>query len=465
LGGAGALVACGFLAISPLNVILSRTVGGEAIALFAVGLLAVAVVQYRDMAVTHWLYLAAAAVGLGLASDPLFYSGLVTLLVTWAVMRLFGLNLFPENEPLPTAARRNALLLGGAVFVVFSSFLLWNPAGFGGAAQILGTWFTQIGGSDGGRTLADPFLALARYEPALVILGAVGVVWALWRTSVPGLALVYWLLAALLLLLMQVGSMSNAALVTVPGYLLVGLLAGQVLSGRPVTLMAWGVAGGIFLFFMLILVNAGRFIRVVVYDPNEIQYLAMMIIGLMATAVLLYLILTLDVAAVTQGILLGLLAFLAIITWGTGWWLGHLAANDPRERWVQTATDSDIRLMVKTLQNLSLQLTGSETDLDIASSVDTAVLRWYLRDFPHAQIGRTLPAAAGEVLITPEQAELALESGYSGEDFGLALRKTAPEQQIINAQLFTDTLRWWFFHDSPAQPLNERVIVWVKAQE
>jgi len=168
---------------------------------------------------------------------------------------------------------------------------------------------------------------------------------------------------------------------------------------------------------------------------------------------------------VTQGILLGFLAFLAIITWGTGWWLGHLAANDPRERWVETATDSDVRLMVNTLQTLSLQLSGSDTDLDIASSVDTAVLRWYLRDFHRAQIGRTLPTTTTDVLITPEQAELALETGYSGEDFGLVLNKALPEQQFLNAKTFTDTLRWWFFHDSPAQPVNERVIVWVKAQE
>jgi hypothetical protein len=56
--------------------------------------------------------------------------------------------------------------------------------------------------------------------------------------------------------------------------------------------MAWGVAGGLFLFFMLILVNAGRFVRVVVFDPDEIQYLAMMVIGFVLMAVLLYLLLT-----------------------------------------------------------------------------------------------------------------------------------------------------------------------------
>jgi hypothetical protein len=469
LGDAGALVVCAFLAISPLHVVLSRTVGGESIALFAVLLLAVALVRYADapaeVTASRWLSMAAAAVGLGAASAPLFYSGLVTLLVTWAVIRLLKLPLFPEREPLPPHTRRNVLLVGGAVFVAFGAFMLWVPAGLGGAAQILGDWFAQMGGNGNGRTLADPFLALVRYEPGLVLLGAAAVLWALWRSSVAGLALVYWLLAALILMLLQPGVMSNAALVTLPGYLLIGLLAGLILTERPVTLMAWGVAAGLFLFLMLILVNAGRFVRVVVYDPNEIQYLAMMAIGFMLMAVLLYLLLTLDVTAVTQGLLLGFLAFLVIITWGTGWWLGHHAANDPRERWVQSATDSDVLLLAKTLQSLSLQRAGSDTELDVASSVDTAVLHWYLREFQNAQIGQTLPTGAADVLITLAEAEPALESGYSGQDFGLTISKLPPNQQPLTARTITDTLRWWFFHDSPAQPVNERVIVWVKAQE
>lgn len=465
LGEAGALVACTFLAISPLAVILSRTAGGESMALFAVLLLAVALVRYRDTAVPRWLYVAAAAVGLGATTAPLFYSGLATLLVTWVVIRLLKLPLFPENEALPPQARRNVLLVGVGVFLAFGAFMLWVPAGLGGGAQILGDWFAQMGGNGNGRTLADPFLALVRYEPGLVVLGATAVLWALWRSSAAGLALVYWLLATLLLMLLQPGVMSNAALVTLPGYLLVGLLAGLVLTERPVTLMAWGVAGGLFLFLMLILVNAGRFVRVVVFDPNEIQYLAMMVIGFVLMAVLLYLLLTLDVTAVTQGLLLGSLAFLLIITWGTGWWLGHQAANDPRERWVQMGTDNDVLLLTKTLQELSLQRVGSDTELDVASSVDTAVLRWYLRDFRNAQIGQTLPASAADVLITPATAEPALESGYSGHDFGLTVSKLPPNQQPLTARTITDTLRWWFFHDSPEQLANERVIVWVRANE
>ncbi len=465
LGDVGTLVACVFLAISPLNVILSRTVGGEAIALFAILLLAAALVRLGDTPAPRWLYLAATAVGLGLASAPLFYSGLATLLVVWAVIRLLHLPLFTEQERLDTAVRRKALLVAGGVFVALSSSMLWHPTGLGSAAQIFGTWLAQIGGIGNGRALADPFLALARYEPGLLVLGTVAVVWALWRTSVPGLALVYWLLAALLLLLIQTGVMSNAVLVTLPGYLLVGLLANLVLTERPVNWLAWGVAGGVFLFFMLMLVNLGRFVRVVVFNPNEVQYLAMMIMGLMLLAVLLYLVLTLDVTAVTQGLLLGLMTFLVIITWGTGWWLGHLAANDPRERWVQTATDNNVHLLRQTLQSLSLQRAGSATGLDLASSVDTAVLRWYLRDFGNARIGQTLPVGGADVLITLAQAELALADGYSGSDFGLTLHKNPPEQTGINARTFTDTLRWWFFHDSPARPANERVIVWVKAQE
>jgi len=78
------LVAGLFLAVSPLLVAVSRTAGGDAIALFAVLLLAVAGLNRRaaeDTAARRWAIVAGAALGLGLTSSPLFYSGLVALLI------------------------------------------------------------------------------------------------------------------------------------------------------------------------------------------------------------------------------------------------------------------------------------------------------------------------------------------------------------------------------------------------
>jgi hypothetical protein len=460
----GALVACLLLAVSPLNTAVSRTVGGDAIALFAVLLLLVAVVRYRDTAVTTWLYVMAGAIGLGLASAPLFYSGLATLAVAGVILRLFKLSPFAEKMgPPDNPTRRNALIIGVAVFAASSSFLLWYPAGFGASAQILGDWLAQFGVGNG-RALIDPYLALVRYEPALLFMGGVAILWAVWRNQVLALAFVYWLLAGLLFMLIQAGVMNNTLLLTLSGYLLIGLLAQSALQSQPANRFAWLTAVAIFFWLILLVVNTGRFLRVIAFDPGEIQYLLIIILGFLLVAMVLYVLMAFDVTAVLQGIFIGFLAYFVFVMWGTGWWLGHQAANDPRERWVQSATDNDIRLMQEALHSFSRQFTNSNTELDIASSVDTPVLRWYLRDFSNAQIGDTLPpTAVNAVLITPEQTEPLIGQSYTGSDFGLTLAKAAPTGVPLDLNQWVETLRWWLFHDSPTLPLNERVILWVRA--
>lgn len=466
IGNIGALVACSFLAISPLNVAISRTVGGDAIALFAMLLLFVAMMRYQEQGNSRWLSVAFAALGLGLASAPLFYSGLVTLAVAWFAASRMGVELgafTPESS-----GWRTAVLVGIAVFAACSSFFLWYPVGFGAAVQMLGTWLGQFGGGNG-RTLADPFLALGRYEPGLVILGTAAILWAIWRGRGQwghywNLVFVYWLLAGLLLMLVQVGVMSNALVITLPGYLLIGLMAEAALRERAVTPLSWGVAALIFLLFMLIMVNVGRFLRVIVFNPQEVQYLFVIVLGFVLVAALLFLALAMDVTAVMQGILLACLAFFAFVAWGTGWWLAHSAANDPRERWVMDGTDSDVRLLLESLHTFSRQFSNSNNELEIATNVDTAVMRWYLRAFGNAEIGQTLPVTGDHpVLITPAATELQLGNAYTGADYGLSLHKSPPTAATTPLNSAVETLRWWFFHDSTQPVENERVILWVRA--
>lgn len=477
LGNVGALAASVFLAVSPLNAAVSRAAGGEVFALFAVLLLFVSLLRHQESYHVNWLYVGLAALGLGLASGPLFYSGLVTLAAAWFVQSRLGLGL--SIRPFKQEGKevwRTAVLIGVAVFVAGSSFFLWHPGGLGGAAQILGAWLGQMGGGglqsgalqsgslQIGRTLADPFMALGRYEPGLLVLGSVAVVWALWRGHALGLTLVYWLLAGLLMMLVQPGVMSNVPLLTLPGYLLIGLFGAFVWQKRATAVVVWSTAAVVFLLLILIVVNVGRFSRVVAYDPGNIQYFFMIIVGVILMGVLLYGLLLMDVTAVGQGVLLALLAFFVFVAWGTGWWLAHHAANDPRERWVLAGTDTDIHLLVGSLRSLSRQFNNSDTGLDIASSVDTPVIRWYLRDFENARIGQTLPAAAANaVLITPMQSEPALGQSYSGQDFGLTVRQAAPFPAVSRLNSAVETLRWWFFHDSAAPLDKERVIMWVRA--
>ena len=465
LGTQGALVTAVLLAISPLNSAVSRAAGGESMALFALLLLFIAFIRYQETAAARWLYTLFTALGLGLTSSAIFYGGLVTLLLAWRVHSWLGLSLFIAGWHVrPTQTNwRKGTAVGAVVFILLSSFFLLLPAGLGASARLLGEWFQQFGGS----FTLDPLLALGRYEPALLILGILAIGWAIWRNQPLALFTVYWASSGLILLLLQRNFMSNALLLTLPVTLLVGIMANAVWRRR----WDWfsgsaalaGLAGS-----LILLVNLARLGRTVQQNPQDGSTLLLVILAIILfVGLILYFVATEDSTAVSQGLLLALLGFFLFYQWGTGWWLGQHAANDPRERWVSSGTDPAIHELTNMARTLSRQLANSDTQLEIATTLDVPALNWYLRDFARLEQLATLPLApTQQVIITPAtdsslNAESPLATGYSGTDF--AVRRTEPfPPEVSSETVVYDTFRWWFFHETTAVSPIERAIVWVR---
>lgn len=457
LGTVGALVASLLLTASPLHVITARTVGGESIAVFALLLAVIAYERWRETAVRSWLLTLAAALGLGLASAPLFYGGLATLAVAAGLQRLIGLPLFTNEAP--TAARaeaRTAVIAGVAVFVAAATLLLWVPTGLGAAARLPASWLAQFAAAG---FISDPFLAAARYEPILLTLGLAAILWTTWRSHPLASFCVYWIAAVLLLIVLQRGEMQNALLLTLPGVILLGLFAEAHL--QRLTPLTWGVAGGALLLFMLTLTNLARYLRLAALNPPVLSNVWMILFAFAFALVLLYFLSTWEIEAPYRGMLLALIVFFLYYGWGTAWWLGHQAANDPRERWVAQGTDAGVQVMLPLLRDVSRQLGNAEHDLDIFSSVDAPALRWYLRDFRRAQFSDALPiGGSNQVIITTADAEPVLGSDYMGAGFGLL--RTAPPPE--NGQMrVVDTLRWWLFRESNTAVSTEQIILWLRA--
>ncbi|MDX1688117.1 MAG: glycosyltransferase family 39 protein, partial [Candidatus Promineifilaceae bacterium] len=90
LGVVGALTASLLLAVSPIATITARTAGGAAIALTAVLLVLIAWTRYLDEGRRGWLVAVFGALGLGLASGPLFLSGLATAGLAWLAQARIG---------------------------------------------------------------------------------------------------------------------------------------------------------------------------------------------------------------------------------------------------------------------------------------------------------------------------------------------------------------------------------------
>jgi 4-amino-4-deoxy-L-arabinose transferase-like glycosyltransferase len=460
LGQIGALLTATLFAVSPLYAAISRTAGGDAIALFAILLVTIAGLRLRYGGSDIWLYALAGAIGLGLASSPLIYSGLITLAIAWFAQRLVSPE--PEqNHHLERTKIIKAAIFGGLVLIALSTRFFTHLPGFGSSAQMLGDWLAQFSWQGDLQTLLSPFLVLGRYEIVLLPLGIFAIIWAIWRNHPLGTLFTYWLLASMILMLLQHGVLNNALLVPLSGYLLIGLASDHLLR-RGRSRWTWAVTGMIILLGAIVLVNVARFLRVSLIE-QQVANLWISIMALAAAVLLIYYYWREHEKAIMQGLWLGVMILSLLYQWGTAWNLTHVTANDPRESWVVQATDDDVAMLALSLQDISRKAANSDGEIPIFSAVDSPVLRWYLRDFGQAEFGQTLPPGAKhEVIISSAMIiEPALGDDYLGGDFGL-LRGKAVETSLSPTPLL-DTLRWVLFHESSRGVIEERIILWVRA--
>jgi len=222
------------------------------------------------------------------------------------------------------------------------------------------------------------------------------------------------------------------------------------------------LGGGLLLIWGLIFVNVNRYLRTSVFDATDMTHIWIAIFGLTLGLTAIYFLITWDGRSTYQGILFSLIGILVFYNWGTAWWLGQEGANDPRETWVTTGADNEVPLLIGEIRDLSWQVAGSATDVDIFSAVNSPILAWYLRDFPNFQMGSAVPpAATASLILTPDGTEPAFGSDYLGADYGLVrsgIASPSPSPSPLR-----DTLRWWVFQESTAVPQQQRLILWLRA--
>ncbi|MFN2138375.1 MAG: glycosyltransferase family 39 protein [Candidatus Promineifilaceae bacterium] len=461
LGRLSVLIAAALLAASPLNSVVSRTAGGDAIALFAVLLFAISLFKlHLESEDTRWIFALAVSLGLGLCSSPLFYSGLLALLLAWFITRSIAGEPYWGAWP-PGAAFRNAVIAGLLLFIGLSTRFFTYPAGLGDAAQLFGTWLGQFGFAGGVSGTLAPFLLLGRYEAILVLLGGVAFVWAYWRSTTARIWLTFWLLTTFVVMLLQSTTPVNVLLATLPAYLLIGHFSGY-LVGKHAGRWTWLLTAGLLLVGAILLVNTTRYLRISVYE-QDLSNLWLMAIALGAAALMLYYFWSMTDAAPGAAIWSAVLLLLLAYQWGTAWHLTHFAANDPRESWVIEGTDDDIPVMLEMLTDIAREVTNSDNELQLLSAVDTPVFAWYLRDFPLATLGQAVPPQATQQVIISSAASAEPQFGadYVGTDFGLL--RAGATMPLESTAPVSDLLRWWLFHETSSNMIEERVILWVRA--
>ena len=459
LGGIGALVAALGLALSPTLTAVSRTAGGESFALLAAGVLLVSWVRYQAEGQEKWLMVACAAVAAGLTTAPLFYSLGVALAAAWGLHLFIGPRLFAENRQ----PERETLIRGGltavVTFILLGLALLTYPNGLGGTLNILGRWLGAFGLPGDLENWLNPILALVRYDTAVVMVGLTGALWATWHNRPWGSLLAYSLMGGLILMLVQPGELSNVLVTAVAGYLLVGVVVQAIFPRNRLSEEGVWPLAGLFLVLGLIIAHAlGRYARSV--PPQDSSYLILIIMAVVVWVVILGMVVAWEKQLAWQALFFALLALTAVSSWGTAWRLGHTAANDPRERWVVAGTADNAQQLAPFMADLSGHYRGAARAATIFSLIDQTSLRWYLRDFPQVTYGHTLPTGATfDMILTPDTAvESSFGADYTGTSFQLTHSLAIPHTLTLS-----ESLRWWFFYESPVPTDTDELILWLRA--
>jgi uncharacterized protein (TIGR03663 family) len=498
LGRGGALVASLLLALSPAAVYLSRSLDG-AMLVAACGLaVAVGLINYVDTRRPGSLYLAAAALGLGLCSGP----GIYTLLLIFA---LFGLALFLGERLLDrdtgwsslwgawSSVRGERGLLAKAGAVLFATFglvamaLVLYPGGVGHAADLIGAWAAGFLPEADGNPLVYPLLLLLRYEPLILILGLVEAGrWALGRrseapeASQPASAfphtafLVFWAAAAILLILIPGHRPAgNVLWVVIPLALLAGQGAARAwrwIARRDlwpeaalVAIVALGV--GVFIYLQVASYSvAGSGTTVSVAGVTLYAWTTYLILAAVALA------LAAIVGAVAwlwrgpglvvAGGWLALLAILGLFGFKATWGLSVAHAADPRELMILQTTAPDVRLLVDRLEALSRDTAGDAHTLPFTVERATGpVVAWYLREFKGQTAVDDLSAPpATQAVVTLGVRDLPIGETFRGQDFPLHT------QWLPWGLRGQDIVRWLLFNKAGQPVVDQQVVLWVASQ-
>jgi len=499
LGRGGALVASFLLAVSPSAVFFSRSLD-SVILVAACGLaVVVGLFNFVDFRRPGGLYLAAAALGLGLTFGPGIYTILLLLLAF--VLLLYLQDLLRKPGPgwssLQAAwgALRDEKGLGAkaggvlaAAFGLAAMTFALHPAGVGHAADLVGGWARSFLTEPGGQPPIYPLLLLLRYEVLVVALGLVEIGrWVASKRSerqelaegslsLPHTAfLTFWALVAFLVILISGHRPAgNILLVVVP----LALLAGQGMErawrwircahvGREAALVALAAFGlGIYLYLQIVAYvqsSGGATVSVA-----GITLLASSTYFVLAGVGLLLLIVLGGAAWIWRGprLLLsaGWLAVLLLLgLWGlkSMWGPSFAHTSDARELMILRTTSPEVRLFADQLGALSLEEAGDATTLPITVEATTGpVVAWYLRDFLQQSVVEELYAQPGTVAAVSLAAQdLPIGETFRGQGF------TLREEWLPWGLGAKDAIRWLLLTETSLPTVDQEVVLWVIGEQ
>lgn len=464
LGDIGSLTAASLLLFSPITLFASRRVDGAVLGVLGAALFLLALAA-EDLELDFPLWAGACGLAIGLNSGPVFYDLLLPGVLIWAVYR----RLSKTVTEVDWATKGWLVGIGFVAATLLAAGLGFRWSGWLDVGAGWVAWLRQWQGGIG-NTLG---LSLALYEPLLLLLGFLGLVWAFKEKQLGPLLLAAWSLLVLSLLTLRNGVSPTAWVAPIlPLVLLAGWVMQQIMATEPA--IQWLGEGLHIPLALLVWVHAVLALARYAYSPSRpgvelILFVLAVFIQVLFVAGSLSL--TGQATTAWRGLLLSSVALLLLFQVSSGWRLSFSRADDLAEPLVMESTALDVLNFKHTVVEL-MELDALRFDtLKIAlvkSTPETeAVLRWTLRDFSRVTVVESWPADDAGLVVTAVSGpveNVGAASGWRGSKFTVLLRQSRPLVSCVapSFPICREKIKWYLYRQSNNPPLHEQIMLWVQ---
>ncbi len=465
LGRGGAFLAAVLLAVSPLSLFASRSLGTEALAAGLGLALATALARFVDTGAPRALYASAALLGLLLTSGPGAYFVLLALAAVALAVRVLGRARNPSVAALQECLgagrahlRRAALVFLGTVVGV-GTLLLFHVQGLRGLGDVLDEWRRGFGAA-GAMPWFSPFLWPLLYEPAVMVFGVVGGIRAVRERDLAGSSLLGCALGlSVMLAAWPARTSGDFLLATVPLALLAGREIAQLWRGARsdwrglrdgVYVAVFGILA-VYLYLQLAGFAARGNVEFVILTWVSVGLVVMLTLGqgvLYGT----------DNALRNLGLAAAALALVMTLSAALG--SAYNASGKGVEYLDPAPTSPQARTLAADVATWSLRRLGDAHEMSVAVVLPSpAVMQWYLRDFRNLRVfaGGAAPTDA-EAVITLEGAQPAAQGTYAGQAYELARDY---RWRRLSAR---EWWRWALWRTLPASS-QTRAVLWLRTPQ
>lgn len=403
-----------------------------------------------------------ACAGMALLSGSAVWPGLLGLVLSWALLRpLQGAPRGQAGGPAGMTAislsewGKLGLYALGSIFFVGTAFMSM-PGGL--SAWIAGLPEYILGWTSASAVPVSVVLSsLVAYQPLGLLLALLAAVRGWARRKSRARRLSVWMLVALLLTLFYPSrQVIDLAWMLIPLWALASLELARALNlpreDRREVLAAVALSCIILVFAWLDFLALRRPGLL----PDQVELRVWLLIGSLFLLLVSLLLVAVgwSVQAARHGTLWGLTAFLSV--YSTAMLMaatGHRQLPNSAELWHPGSYQPMASLLLRTVDDQSAWSDKDRNAQSVAiAGVDSAALRWLLRDRPLEIRASAGPASDQAMLITPDQPDLALAASYRGQSF--VWRRT-PVWSLFRFQ------EWLPFHEITQE--SEFIILWVRS--